>query len=223
MTQVILHNNHASHSRPAFFDTLSPTVQFAVLACGVMIFFGIHNYLQEAIMSVEGFHYGVMLGYMEVLGVALCSLGERTFLIHREQRASRTSSSDSSSSSNSGSPAKESQHHIPFAARRVAPMSAYPLLMGCLMTSSALSNMSLNYINFPTKVVFRSCKLIPTMLVASLVNKKIFLLSEYVCAFAICFGLVLFAAADWDLSPSFHPIGLIMVTLSVCADGACVW
>lgn len=41
---------------------------------------------------------------------------------------------------------------------------------------------------------------------------------EYFCAFCICFGLVLFAAADWTLTPSFHPIGLAFVSLSVCAD-----
>jgi adenosine 3'-phospho 5'-phosphosulfate transporter B3 len=75
-----------------------------------------------------------------------------------------------------------------------------------------------NYINFPTKVVFRSCKLIPTMVVASLVHKKVFTLVEYFCALAVCAGLVFFAAADWQLTPSFHPIGLAFVSLSVCAD-----
>jgi solute carrier family 35 (adenosine 3'-phospho 5'-phosphosulfate transporter), member B3 len=78
--------------------------------------------------------------------------------------------------------------------------------------------MALNYINFPTKVVFRSCKLIPTMMVASLLNKKVFSSFEYTCALAVCTGLVLFAAADWTSTPSFHPVGLVLVFLSVCAD-----
>lgn len=86
------------------------------------------------------------------------------------------------------------------------------------MSSSALSNLALNYINFPTKVVFRSCKLIPTMIVASVIHRKIFTSKEYGCAVAICAGLIMFAAADWQLSPSFHPIGLTLVSLSVCAD-----
>jgi len=137
-------------------------------------------------MNVEGFSYGVMLGYTEVLGVAVCSFIERQYI--RKERG------------------------------RVAPLSAYPLLTCCLMGSSALSNISLNYINFPTKVVFRSCKLIPTMIIASLIHKRLFTPTEYVCALAVCVGLVLFAAADWDLSPSFHPIGLALVSLSVCAD-----
>jgi solute carrier family 35 (adenosine 3'-phospho 5'-phosphosulfate transporter), member B3 len=86
------------------------------------------------------------------------------------------------------------------------------------MASSALSNLALNFINFPTKVVFRSCKLIPTMVVASVIHRKVFTSKEYSCAVAICTGLVLFAAADWQLSPSFHPVGLTLVSLSVCAD-----
>ena len=101
---------------------------------------------------------------------------------------------------------------------RKAPLSAYPLLTLCLLTSSGLSNMSLNYINFPTKVVFRSCKLVPTMIIASIVNKRVFSSLEYVLAFAVCLGMILFAAADWQLTPTFHPIGLVLVSLSVVAD-----
>jgi adenosine 3'-phospho 5'-phosphosulfate transporter B3 len=101
---------------------------------------------------------------------------------------------------------------------RVAPISAYPLLTGCLLASSSLSNLALNYINFPTKVVFRSCKLIPTMIVASIVHKKVFSSVEYMLAIVVSLGLVMFAAADWELAPSFNPIGLAFVSLSVCAD-----
>ncbi len=56
------------------------------------------------------------------------------------------------------------------------------------------------------------------MIVASIVNEKIFSSVEYTCAFCVCLGLVMFAAAERDLSPSFHPIGLVFVSLSVCAN-----
>jgi hypothetical protein len=49
-------------------DSLTPPIQFVVLACGVFFFFGIHNILQEAMMKIPGFNFGVMLGYMEVVG-----------------------------------------------------------------------------------------------------------------------------------------------------------
>jgi adenosine 3'-phospho 5'-phosphosulfate transporter B3 len=56
------------------------------------------------------------------------------------------------------------------------------------------------------------------MIVASIVHRKVFNSIEYLCAFAVCAGLVFFAAADWELAPTFNPIGLVFVTLSVCAD-----
>lgn len=61
MTTTTIGNNNG-------FDDQSSTVQFALLAVGVFLFFGVHNYLQEAIMSVPGWHFGVMLGYWEVFG-----------------------------------------------------------------------------------------------------------------------------------------------------------
>ncbi|GMI57837.1 hypothetical protein ScalyP_jg10670 [Parmales sp. scaly parma] len=87
------------------------------------------------------------------------------------------------------------------------------------MASSSLSNISLNYINYPTKVVFRSCKLIPTMALATIINRQRFALIEYFSAGCICAGLILFASADWKLGgPNFSPLGYTFVFLSVCAD-----
>jgi len=72
-------------------------------------------------MGIDGFEFGIMLGYFEVLGVSICSFTERKYV------------------------AKEAGMN--------APVTAYPLLTLCLLSSSSLSNMSLNYINFPTKVL----------------------------------------------------------------------
>jgi solute carrier family 35 (adenosine 3'-phospho 5'-phosphosulfate transporter), member B3 len=171
------------------FETqTSSTAQFLILGIGVFVFFGIHNYLQEAIMHLPGFQsYGIMLGWFEVFGVAACSYLEGQFLlisspndsIHRQQRK--------------------------------APMTAYPVLTALLLASSAFSNMSLNCTSFPTKAVFRSCKLISTMIVASILHKKRFSVVEYACATAVC--------SDWTVSgPNFHPVGLILVSASVFAD-----
>ena len=121
-----LHNNEQEQIKQHWFETLNTPTQFSVLAAGVFFFFGIHNYLQEAIMSVPDFRFGVMLGWLEVFGVTICSFIERRYIAGETQR--------------------------------VAPLSAYPLLTFCLLSSSSLSNLALNFINFPTKVVFRSCK-----------------------------------------------------------------
>jgi UAA transporter family len=90
----------------------------SVLIAGVFFFFGCHNYLQERIMSFEGFRFGWYLGLLEVVGVTVCTAAERTCTGDNSQKA---------------------------------PLRHYLGLTACLMASSSLSNIALNYINYPTK------------------------------------------------------------------------
>jgi len=196
----------------ALLDNLPPTQQMILLSFLMFLFFGMHNILQEAIVNLlavnnsttinaEGSSSSssnintmkangtIMLGYVEVIGVLVFSYLER---VHLTNEGGLT---------------------------RVAPLRAYPLLTMCLFASSSLSNLSLSYINFPTKVVFRSCKLVPTMIIATIVNQRVFHSYEYVCALSICAGLVLFAVADYSLDPLLlDPTGLMLVSGSVVAD-----
>jgi adenosine 3'-phospho 5'-phosphosulfate transporter B3 len=56
------------------------------------------------------------------------------------------------------------------------------------------------------------------MIIATIINKRIFQSYEYISALAISVGLIIFAAVDWKLTPSFNPIGLVLVSFSVIAD-----
>ena len=79
MRALVINESHPTHYnrrmeeeaeplKMSLLDGMSPTVQFGVLAFGVFLFFGLHNFLQEAITTIPGFHFGVMLGFLEVLG-----------------------------------------------------------------------------------------------------------------------------------------------------------
>ena len=70
----------------------------------------------------------------------------------------------------------------------------------------------------PPQVIFRSCKLIPTMVIAVVWRKKIVSRWEFLAAFAVCAGLIIFAGANRKLEPDFDFRGIAMVMLSVCAD-----
>lgn len=50
------------------YESLGQAGQFLLLVGGVFFFFGIHNLLQETMMAIDGFNFGIMLGYMEVFG-----------------------------------------------------------------------------------------------------------------------------------------------------------
>ena len=67
-------------------------------------------------------NFTLMLGYTEIVGVLTFTYLERVYC------------------TNEGG------------LTRVAPLRSYPLLTACLFASSSLSNLSLSYINFPTKV-----------------------------------------------------------------------
>jgi adenosine 3'-phospho 5'-phosphosulfate transporter B3 len=88
------------------------------------------------------------------------------------------------------------------------------------MHSTISSVVSYNHLLYlPIFTVFRSCKLIPTMIIATIVNSKKFRWYEYLCAFCICAGLVLFSMADYALDPlQFSSMGLVLVSGSVIAD-----
>jgi adenosine 3'-phospho 5'-phosphosulfate transporter B3 len=103
---------------------------------------------------------------------------------------------------------------------RTVAASSYAYLTLCLLGSSYLSTVGLDYINYPTKVVFRSCKLIPTMAVALIMHKQGFSLTEVTCAIAICAGLAMFAFADMvSVTTKVSTVfGLTLQALSTIAD-----
>lgn len=117
---------------------------------------------------------GVLLGYLEVLGVAICSYLERVY--HNESI-------------------------------RKASWNSYFMLCAFLLISSATSNFALNFINYPTKVVFRSCKLIPTMIIAVCYNNKTVHWFEFMFGTIISIGMIFFAVADFNVYPKFNFIG----------------
>ena len=54
----------------------SKHLRFYFLVAGILVSFGLHNYMQELIMLQPGFAIGVILGYLEVLGMTICSFLE---------------------------------------------------------------------------------------------------------------------------------------------------
>uniref|UniRef100_A0A7S0F0Q5 Sugar phosphate transporter domain-containing protein n=1 Tax=Hanusia phi TaxID=3032 RepID=A0A7S0F0Q5_9CRYP len=170
-----------------FLDALPGPIQFTVLASAVFIFFGAHNYLQEAISRMQGFEgLGSILGYLEVMGVMVCSFFERMAVGEK--------------------------------GRTVKAMNYMKLTM-CLLGTSYLSTVGLNYINYPTKVVFRSCKLIPTMGVALVMHHEKFSMVEVLSAVCVCAGLAMFAFADMSGEEKVSTAyGMSLQGLSVVAD-----
>lgn len=103
--------------------------------------------------------------------------------------------------------------------RRI-PLSSYVVIAFLTVATMGLSNTSVGYLNYPTQVIFKCCKLIPVMLGGVLIQGKKYNCIDVTAVLFMCIGLILFTLADSSVSPSFNTYGVILISLALLADGA---
>lgn len=103
---------------------------------------------------------------------------------------------------------------------RVGQLTQYLVLSVLTFSGMAFTNASLKYINYPTRVLFKSSKLVPTMIVGTLMQGRRYSLLEYLAALTLVAGIVLFTLGDSDTRPSFEILGVVLITVGVFADAA---
>ena len=85
--------------------------------------------------------------------------------------------------------------------------------------SRGLTNKSLEYLNYPTQVIFKSMKLITVMVGSIFILKQRFSVYEYASAAALVASAILFSLGDVAESPELGMSwGLVIVLLSLVAD-----
>lgn len=75
------------------------------------------------------------------------------------------------------------------------------------LTTMGFSNASLGYLNYPTQVIFKCCKLIPVLIGGILIQRKSYGLFDFMAAGMMCVGLIFFTLADSKVSPKFDYVG----------------
>lgn len=89
------------------------------------------------------------------------------------------------------------------------PLKAYIFLAMLTLGTMGFSNSSLAYLNYPTQVIFKCCKLIPVMIGSIVIQHKRYNIIDFSAAICMCIGLSLFTLADSQLSPNFNIFGEI--------------
>ncbi|XP_071965075.1 adenosine 3'-phospho 5'-phosphosulfate transporter 2-like [Antedon mediterranea] len=102
--------------------------------------------------------------------------------------------------------------------KRKIPLKTYLLLAFLTVSTMGLSNASLGFLNYPTQVIFKCCKLIPVMFVGVLIQRKRYGVLDVTALLCMSLGLVFFTLADSKVSPSFDQTGVIMISLALGAD-----
>jgi len=95
---------------------------------------------------------------------------------------------------------------------------AFTYLAGMISSYEAL-----NYINFPTTVLVKCCKMLPLMFLGLVLYRKSYSLREYACVIFITVGIFLFlffkkGATEHD-SKVNTPIGILLAVVSLTMDG----
>ena len=93
------------------------------------------------------------------------------------------------------------------------------LVAFCMTLSRGLTNKSLEYLNYPTQVIFKSMKLITVMVGSIFILRQRFTALEYVSAVALVASAILFSLGDVAETPELGSYtGFIIVCLSLVAD-----
>ena len=107
---------------------------------------------------------------------------------------------------------------FPHSVRELVP---YVRLSTVVFGATALASLSLQYVTYPTKVVFKSAKLIPTMMVATLLQGTRYGWMDYSAALLLCAGAAGYSYGSGhnnndDNDNTIH--GLVLLLVSILCD-----
>ena len=90
------------------------------------------------------------------------------------------------------------------------------------MTSGGmyLTNFSLSYINYTTRIVAKCSKVIPTMVMGALMQGRRYEKKDYFAAMTLVCGVCLFALGDRASLPQFQPKGVVMIVCALFIEAA---
>ncbi|XP_059580422.1 adenosine 3'-phospho 5'-phosphosulfate transporter 2 isoform X2 [Alligator mississippiensis] len=100
--------------------------------------------------------------------------------------------------------------------RRRIPGKTYMVIAFLTVATMGLSNTSLGYLNYPTQVIFKCCKLIPVMIGGVFIQGKRYNIADVSAAMCMSLGLIWFTLADSTVAPNFNLTGFVFLFNRFC-------
>jgi len=170
--------------------TSNPTNLFVLLAASAISFSLLFAFLQEKVTSIEGFTYPKFMTVVQTSTFALCAFLEMML--------------SSGAQGNLFSPK--------------APKFNYFILSFLTFGGMLFTNWGLKYLSYPTRIIFKGAKPVPTMLLEYLYVGRIFSSMEVLSVGILTFGIILFCSGEASGAPTFNMTGVMLMTLGVTAD-----
>lgn len=198
---------------------LTRQTQFIVCASGVFGFSLLYGYLQELIaVQICNRNLGLFQAMAQFSGYTGWAYLLRNFVYKKQQRQLKISRSRSASPSGEGDSLRQ-QHDRP----GTKPEVPIPLYVGLSLLRAldlGMTNLAMQYINYPAKTLMKSCRVVFTMIFGVIISRKTYYPVDYAIVMAMVAGLAIFMHADSHSSAVFHHIGVVMLTVSLICDGA---
>ena len=211
-------------------DVSGSSSAWSIIA-GLFVFYILHDALQERMFQFDGYEYGFFMTLAEVSVMLILSVvsdenGSRSDLVNATIRR-RTSSRQTKKKTKNKQLTDDEQGKNKIHNNHQLSLSTIVRIsqVGILLAlSHGLGNTSLKYSPYPLKVAFKSCKLVPTMILGACVTGRYHTSRQYVAALVMGLGLAILTAADVTTSDfhtgDVHHVVVVTVGSSIFGLGA---
>lgn len=196
--------------------------QFIVCASGVVGFSLLYGYLQELIaVQICNRHLGLFQAMAQFSGYTGWAYLLRNFVYNKQQSHMKISRSRSTSPSVEVESMNQ-QYTQPYfnSKSQIVPIPLYVGLSLLRALDLGMTNLAMQYINYPAKTLMKSSRVVFTMIFGVIISRKTYYPVDYIIVLAMVAGLAIFMHADSNSSAVFHHIGVVMLTVSLICDGA---
>mmetsp|Transcript_11692 Transcript_11692/g.20760 ORF Transcript_11692/g.20760 Transcript_11692/m.20760 type:complete len:361 (+) Transcript_11692:119-1201(+) len=101
---------------------------------------------------------------------------------------------------------------------RHAAMKDFFVVSLLAMGGAYFTNWALNYLNYTTRIVFKSSRVLPVMAFRSLVVGAKYNAAQYGAGGILVAGIALFTSADADGIPNFSWVGIALISVALVCD-----
>ena len=194
--------------------------QFIISALGTFCFSLLYGYLQELI-SVElcNRKLGLFLAAAQFTGYTILSYFFRNFDKGVSPMKSGMSFSRRLRRLKNWGRLRDRSSQLSTDSSATVPIELYVGLSILRAIDLGMTNLAMQYVNYPCKTLMKSTRLVFTMLFGVIITKKRYNTADYGIVCLMVVGLAMFMHAD-SSSAVFQPVGILMLTISLLCDGA---
>lgn len=195
-----------------------PAVQFFLCACGVFAFTIVYGYLQELLaVHIAGRKFALFLASCQFAGYAFWSFVLTKIRAYRHRHRSDGEFNTVNGSSLCSSVRLQGQRWT--IGPSSVPLRTYIGLSLIRALDLGMTNSAMMFLNYPAKTLIKSSRVVFTMLLGLVIGGKSYRCRDYVAVSLLVTGLGIFLHADSKASVVFHPIGVMMLVVSLTCDG----